>query len=781
MRFKNNEMSEEDVKIKFINPIIEKKGWIIGENLWTEYSFNRGKIEIFPNGKNHRSKAKRLDYFLFFKDIPLAVIEAKKNVKSAISGIQQAINYAELLDCHLAYSTNGNEFIEFDRTTGKQRKLKMDDFPSVDQLVNRYKKINNLSQEDWKVVSTKNYYSQGSNEARYYQNNVINKVVQEVTKGEKKRFMFVMATGTGKTFVAFQIMYKLLKNNIKKKVLFLADRNILIDQSMTGDFKSLSKKMVKIDQQLLSSPEKINSYEVYLSLYQQLMGKNKEEHFKKFDKNFFDLIIIDEAHRGSVKEDGNWREILKYFESATQIGMTATPKDDTMGSNFDYFGEPIYIYSLKQGIEDGFLAPYKVKRVNLDIDVTGYRPEKDKLDVYGKPIEDRLYTQKDYDKKLIIDPRTEAVAKYVSDFLKETNNRYEKTIFFCKDIDHAERLAQELRNQNSDIVKNESRYVMKITGDDEEGKDQLDNFIDPDEKFPTLVTTSKLLTTGVNIKTCKFIVIDSNIESMTEFKQIIGRGTRISEKHNKYFFTIIDFRNVTDKFADPDFDGASINNTPISRNKIIADPIDYSSVFACGIEPNTSAIFNEQKYRINDVEVKVLNEQIQIIGQDGKLRTVSLVDYTKETFLKEYATLSDFFTRWNREERKNAILKELEEKNINIELLRKKNKNYQDLDEFDLLLQIAYNKKPLTKKQRIQKLKDSNFLEHYESKVRQILDILIQKYLDGGIKEIEDIQVLRTKEFENIASLTEIINMFGGKSHYIEVVRSLSKQIYSDY
>ncbi|UTW26513.1 EcoAI/FtnUII family type I restriction enzme subunit R [Mycoplasmopsis bovis] len=566
-------------------------------------------------------------------------------------------------------------------------------------------------------------------------------------------------------------------------LVYSADRNILVDQSMAGDFRFLQKKMVKVDQKLLSSKEKLNSYEVYLSLYQQLLGQNKEEYYKKFDRDFFDLIIVDEAHRGSVKEDSNWRDILEYFESATQLGMTATPKNDADGSNHEYFGEPVYTYSLKQGIEDGFLAPYTVKRINLDIDLTGYRPEKNETDIYDNLIEDKIYTQKEYDKKLIIDNRTEIVAKYVSDFLKETNNRYAKTIFFCQDTNHADRLAQELRNQNQDIVKNESRYVMRITGDDDEGKAQLDNFIDPNSKFPTLVTTSKLLTTGVNVRTCKFIVIDSNIQSMTEFKQIIGRGTRISEKHNKQFFTIIDFRSVTNKFADPDFDGDNANIVSISKDKINIDPVDYNeaSMLVCDQPPIDSKSYSDKRYRINNVDVNVINEQIQFIDENGQLITTSLIDYTKRTILGEYATLSNFLTRWKKEDRKNVILEELEKKGINIEDLRKKNKNYKDLDEFDLLLQIAYNKEPLTKKQRIQNLKDSNFLQNYQSPVKEVLEILIAKYLDGGIKEIEDIQILRTKEFEKIATTTEIIRMFGGKSHYLEIVKSLSKQIYSDY
>ncbi|TKA59073.1 Type I restriction modification system endonuclease (R) subunit, HsdR [Mycoplasmopsis bovis 8790] len=779
---KKSEMSEEDIKIKFINPIIEKKGWEIGKNYRTEYRFTDGQIQVLPNRETKRSKNKIADYYLYYKNIPLAVIEVKKNTKSPSDGIQQAIGYAEALKCYFVYSTNGDSFIEFDKTTGIQREIKLDEFPTVDVLIDRYKEVSNIDDKEWNVLSTPNYYAPGFNEARYYQNNVINKVVLEVARG-KKRLMFVMATGTGKTFVAFQIIYKLLTKKIKKRILFLADRNILVDQSMVGDFRFLQKRMVKVDSKLLSSKEKINSYEVYLSLYQQLLGQNKEEHYRKFDKDFFDLIIIDEAHRGSVKEDSNWKDILEYFQSATQIGMTATPKDDADGSNFKYFGEPIYVYSLKQGIEDGFLAPYTVKKINLDIDLTGYRPEENEVDKYGNLIEDRIYTQKDYDNKLIIDNRTEIVAKYVSDFLKKTNNRYEKTIFFCQGIDHADRLAKELRNQNQDIVKNETRYVMKITGDDLEGKAQLDNFIDPDSKFPTLVTTSKLLTTGVNVKTCKFIVIDSNIQSMTEFKQIIGRGTRISEQHNKHFFTIIDFRSVTNKFADPEFDGNSTNIAKITKDKIDIDPIDYnpSTTFVCGTEPTDQISFSEKKYWIDNVKVSVINEQNQIIDEHGKLITTSLIDYTEKTFLGEYATLNDFLTRWNKEDRKNVILEELEKKGINIDILREINKNYKDLDEFDLLLQIAYNKEPLTKKQRIQKLKDSNFLQNYQDKAKEVLEILIEKYLDGGIGEIEDIKILRTKEFENIASLTEIINMFGGKSNYMKVIRSLATQIYSDY
>ncbi|MEJ3550255.1 DEAD/DEAH box helicase family protein [Ureaplasma parvum] len=776
-----NQMSEEDIKNNYINPALQNKGWEMGEHILLEKCFTDGRIDV-RGEKAFRQKRKYTDYLLHYnKSKPLAVIEAKKNTNNVGSGIQQAIEYAEILDVPFAYSSNGDGFLEHDMITGLEKEFSINEFPTREELWIRYQNEANLSEKEKEIINIPYHYEMGSKKPRYYQKIAINKTVEAVAKGDK-RIMFVMATGTGKTFVAFQIIHRLMKSKLIKKVLFLADRNILVDQTMIGDFRSFGNKMVKIDQKLLSKTEIINSYEIYLALYQQLVGNNDEEsQYKKFGKDFFDLIIVDEAHRGSASEESNWRRILDYFSSATQIGMTATPKEDKNTSNSKYFGKPIYTYSLKQGIEDGFLAPYRVIKVNMDIDIEGYRPEKGKIDIHGEQIPDKIYDKKDFDKVLIVDDRTKKVASYVTNYLKSRNSRFEKTIFFCENIDHAERMRQALNNENSDLVAKNPKYIMRITGDNQEGKEQLDNFVDPDSKYPSLVTTSKLLTTGVNIKTCKLIVLDSNIGSMTEFKQIIGRGTRIDSSRGKDFFTIIDFRNVTSLFADPNFDGEPV--------VIIDSENEYEDKYKHSIISSKSNIVDsiiesskdQIKYRVNDKEVKIINDQIQVIGTDGKLIIEDLTDYTRKNILGEYATLNDFSNAWKSRSKKD-ILKELNRQGVFLKEIRTFEKiNSKEMDDFDLILMIAYQQPPLTKIERINNVKKRGFLYKYSKEAQKVLEALLNKYLDTSIVDIESIKILKTPEFEKFGGLNKIINeTFGNKNLYEQAIIELQNEIYKN-
>lgn len=765
------QMTEEDIKVRYITPALHRSGWEKDDILF-EKSFTDGQI-VVRGEKAKRKKRKFADYLLHYSNNnPIAVVEAKDNKHSIGSGIQQAIKYAEILDVPFAYSSNGDGFVEHDRTTGKEKQISIDEFPSKEELWNRYVNQNHISSTQKKIIDTPYYYEFGAKNPRYYQRIAINKTVDAVAQG-KTRIMFVLATGTGKTYTAFQIIHRLMKSGLKKRILFLADRNILVDQTLINDFRPFGNRMIKIDKNLLNKPETINSYEVYLGIYQQLMGEDgTESHYEKFGEDFFDLIIIDEAHRGSAKEESNWRRILKYFNSATQIGMTATPKEDASISNARYFGLPVYTYSLKQGIEDGFLAPYRVIRVNVDIDIDGYRPEQGKIDANGEVIDDRIYNRKDFDKNIIIDDRTKKIAKYVSDYLKERNSRFEKSIFFCVDIDHAERMRQALVNENADLVQKDSRYVMRITGDELEGKSQLDNFIDPESKYPTLVTTSKLLTTGVDAKTCKIIVLDSNIGSMTEFKQIIGRGTRLDPERGKEFFTIIDFRSVTNLFADPEFDG---------------DPVEVIIDIPSVKHNETPRNFDEEKivetkpkYVVNDKEVRIVNDQVQVIGTDGKLITESLTDYTKKNMLGTYATLSDFIQAWSNAEKKKVILEELEDRGVFLEDIRIQEQIWSnEIDDFDLLLQLAYGQKPLTKAERVNNVKKRGYLYKYTEEAREVLETLLDKYMDEGIVDVEDTSVLKLPEFDRFGGMVYIIQKFGNKQQYTQAVKELTNELYT--
>lgn len=773
---KKSEMTEEDIKMKYINPAIEKSGWDINRNVKFEYCFTDGRIIVRGN-KTKRGDKKKADYLLYYlPNIPIAVIEAKDNNHSVGDGMQQAIEYANVLDVPFAYSSNGDGFLEHDMRAGKERELKMNEFPSPEELWKRYKGIINISEEQEKLITEPYYFNMGDKTPRYYQVIAINKTIEAIAKG-KNRILIVMATGTGKTYTAFQIIHRLWQSKNKRKILYLADRNILIDQTMQQDFKPFSKYMTKIEGKRLDS-----SYEIYMSLYQQLAGEDNKEPFREFKPDFFDLIIVDECHRGSAKDDSLWRKILEYFSSATQIGMTATPKETEEVSTISYFGKPVYIYSLKQGIEDGFLAPFKVLRIGLNKDLEGYRPTEGKKDIYGNEIEDKIYDIKDFDKSIIIDNRTKVVAKRITEFLKEID-RFAKTIVFCVDIEHAERMRQALINENSDMVREDSRYIMRITGDNEEGKKQLDYFIDAESKYPVIVTTSKLLTTGVDCKTCRLIVLDNNINSMTEFKQIIGRGTRIQVEYKKEYFTIMDFRNASKHFADSEFDGEPIQIKEISENEPIADEtkeeIDEYGDMDFGDFKSAYEIDGDKKYkyRVNDIEIKILSETVQYIGANGKLITENIIDYSKKNILGEYATLESFINAWNKEDRKRAIIEELQNKGVLLEELRKNVKD-KDIDDFDLICHIAYDKKPLTKKERAKGVKESGYLYKYEGLAREIINALLDKYMDDGIEDIEDIKILKNNPFQKFGDLVKITSLFGGKEGYIKAVKDLENQIY---
>src|SRR5699024_6871270 len=649
-----------------------------------------------------RGSKKRADYLLSYKNnLPLAIIEAKDNKHSVGAGLQQAIDYAKHLDVPYVYSSNGDAFVEQNLLTGEVKEILLDDFPSPERLYQRFKQDKGITNTEEKAMLEPYYYIPGYKQPRYYQRVAINRTVDAVASG-RDRALLVSATGTGKTFMAFQIIHRLWKSGMKKRILFLADRNVLVDQTMTGDFKPFEGSMTKVQNRNLDS-----SYEIYLALYQQLVGDEGEEAFRQFQPNFFDLIVIDECHRGSAKEESAWRKVLDYFSEATHIGCTATPIETEEASSITYFGEPIYEYSLKQGIDDGFLAPYKVIRIGLDKDLEGYRPEAGKTDKYGNIIEDREYNVKDFDRKLVIDDRTKAVARKVTEFLKN-KNRFSKTIVFCVDVEHAERMRQALINENKDLYKEDHRYVMRITGDNDEGKAQLENFIDEESTYPVVAVTSKLMTTGVDAKMCELIVLENNINSMTEFKQIIGRGTRLLEEYGKTYFTIMDFRNVSRLFADPEFDGAPEVVMDIGDDEPVFDPEPEDSPDDDGSTDEWGEIITDppvdfpptsgdeddeepRKYYVGDVPVKVMSERVQYMDRDGKLITESLIDYTKKNIIEQYAKLDDFLQSWTQAERKQAILDELEDNGVFLEAVREEI-GREDLDDFDLICHLAYDK-----------------------------------------------------------------------------------------
>lgn len=777
------QMSEEDIKLQYITPAIMAK-WDI-KKITMETNITDGKINLKGNFIT-REKPKRADYVLYLNpNNPIAIVEAKDNKHSISHGLQQAMAYASMLDIPFAYSSNGDGFFEHDFLTGKERELDLDEFPTEEELYCRYKNgANNgegLSENQEKMIQQPYYSSQKTYPPRYYQRIAINRTVDAISMG-KDRLLLVMATGTGKTYTAFQIVYRLLKSGMKSKILYLADRNNLVDQSIQQDFAPLEKVIHKVNFSKDDSST-ITSYQVYFSLYQQLAGGNddQEEDINNtilklkqlFRPDFFDLIIVDECHRGSAKKESNWRKILEYFASATQIGMTATPKETKYISNIDYFGEPIYTYSLKEGIEDGFLAPFKVINVMTDIG-EGWRPRKGQCDIYGNEIEDRIYTNSDYDYNIIIEDRIQQVAAEITNYLKSTD-RMAKTIVFCATEDAAERMRVALVNQNSDMVQKNPDYVVRITGSDTYGKSKLDYFISVREKYPVIATTSKLLSTGSDCKMTKLIVLDEMIGSMTEFKQIIGRGTRLREKEGKTHFVVMDFRNVSRLFADPDWDG------PIEMDEDFNPKSGSGKNTKPPVGPGPDPVDPKQPKPIvnrDGCQVKIVYKTVSVYDANGKLlRQESIIDYTKENILGAYASLDNFIRKWSAEEKKEKIRGLLREQGIDLETL-KEDQGMSDVDDFDFICHVAFDKKPLTRKEGAENVKKRDFLNKYSGAAREVLEALLDKYMNTGIYEIEKTEILKLDPFMKMGKPQKIASYFGGKDGYLKAVKELENAIY---
>lgn len=787
-------LSERDICTKYITPALEKAGWNKHTQFLEEVSFTDGRIYV--RGKlTARGERKRVDYILYYKpNIPIAIIEAKDNKHSVRAGLQQALNYARILDIPCVFSSNGDGFLFHDRTIKKgeiETEISLDNFPSPAQLWEKYKTYKGITTPAAEKIAAQDYFFDGTKRTpRYYQQIAINRTVEAIANGQD-RILLVMATGTGKTYTAFQIIHRLWKSGTKKRILFLADRNALLTQTRKGDFKHFKDKMTVIKHREIDK-----SYEIYLALYQGLTGADEQANaYKQFSSEFFDLIIIDECHRGSANEDSQWREILTYFKKATHIGLTATPKETNETSNIDYFGKPIYTYSLKQGIDDGFLAPYMVVRIGLNIDLEGWRPPKGFKDKYGNEVEDRIYNRTDFDRNIVVDERRKLVAQKVSEFLKGYD-RFAKTIYFCCDIEHAENMTSLLRNENADLANANYKYVMQITGDNDEGKKELDNFIRPQETYPVIATTSELMTTGIDAQTCKVIVLDSEIKSMTKFKQIIGRGTRINEEYGKMYFTILDFRNITDLFADKAFDGEPVIQKTLSEeddlseiidneedeNTIIDDitgkEVDFKGTPTTYRLPIMVSKINESKAKIyvNGIDVSVLVSRELHFDKDGKPITTSLKDHTKEIIQEKFASLDDFLNKWTNTNKKTAIISELTEQGIMVDALQEAVDKEVDL--FDLICHIAYDMPPLTRKERANNVKKRNYFTKYGEQARKVLETLLDKYADEGIINIESIGILRVSPFDTIGSPTEIIDDFGGKSKYLEAIKELENELY---
>ncbi|ENX34411.1 hypothetical protein F889_01693 [Acinetobacter colistiniresistens] len=785
-------LSERDICSKFINPALEQAGWT-AHQIREEVTFTNGQIMV--RGKLHtRGERKRADYVLYYKkNIPLAIIEAKDNNHSLGAGMQQALAYADCLQVPFVFSSNGDGFLFHDQTGlfGKvEQELGLDEFPSPERLWKLYEQYNGLTSPESKQIVEYPYYDDGSGRIpRYYQVNAINKTIEAIARGQN-RILLVMATGTGKTYTAFQIIWRLWKAGAKKRILFLADRNILVDQTKNKDFKPFGQHMTKISNRMIDK-----SYEIYLSLYQAVTGSEEEKNiYKQFTPEFFDLIVIDECHRGSAKEDSSWREILEYFSSATHVGLTATPKETKDTSNITYFGDPVYTYTLKQGIQDGFLAPYKVVRIDLDKDLQGWRPEKGKKDQNGNEITDRIYNLKDMDKGLVLKSRTELVAQKITEFLVNTDP-YAKTIVFCDDIDHAERMRQALVNLNPERIKENRKFVMRITGDDKEGKAELDNFINPEERYPVIATTSKLMTTGVDSETCKLIVLDQHIKSMTEFKQMIGRGTRINEEFGKTWFTIMDFKKATELFSDPAFDGEPVVIYEPKPDEPVVPP-DEPDIEDEGDETDypdddstTGGTFGGEdigggdgepprKFYVNDVAVNVIGERVQFYDNDGKLVTESLKDYTRQHILKDYESLDVFLRKWKGTDKKSLIIDEFKKQGVIFEALE--DEVGKDFDPFDMICHIAFDQPALTKKERANNVRKRNYFTKYNDQARQVLDALLDKYADQGIEPIEDVKILQIPPFNQMGSIIEIIQSFGSVEAYTNALKELGDHLYDD-
>lgn len=767
------ELTEEDIKLKYITPALQSADWDIKNQIRCEYYYTAGKINVRENVAQ-RGKGKKVDYLLSYKsNLPIAIVEAKDNKVPIAHGIQQGIDYAYDLDIPFAYSSNGDGFFEHDMITGEERELKLEEFPTPKQLWERYLKEKEINPEQESLITEPYYFMDINKTPRYYQRIAINKTIEAISKGQK-RILLVMATGTGKTFTAFQIIHRLHKSGKMKKILYLADRNVLIDQTMQNDFKPFQKVMTKIEHRNMDS-----SYEIYMSLYHQLRS-NEEEVYKQFKPDFFDLIIVDECHRSSAKDDSNWHEILTYFSGATQIGMTATPKETVDVSNITYFGEPIYTYSLKQGIEDGFLAPYKVVRVSLDRDLEGYRPERGKLDEDGYEVEDKEYTMHDFDRTIVIDERTKVVAKRIAEYMKSTD-RMARAIVFCVDTEHALRMRNALAEENRDLMQLNPNYVVRITSNDVVGKAKLDDFIDSNTIYPVIATTSKLLSTGVDTKTVKLIVLDVEIQSMTEFKQIIGRGTRLLPNKGKEYFTIMDFRNNSEKFADPNFNGPA---------EVVLD-VDGGN----GQEPKTGKDFGitdttikppisgdvedgqSKKVYINNVPVSIINETVKYYDADGRLITESIVEYSGRNLKRVYERYEDFEQEWYRADSKKDFLNHLFNEGVMIDALYDKAND--NIDIFDILSNMAYGVEVVSKEDRIEKVKNSNLINEYNDSQKSVINELLETYKNQDVLELENIRTLEVKNFNKFGGLVPIVNLFGGKDKYLNVISNIEKALYS--
>ena len=802
------DLSERDICSKFIGPAVKRAGWDGMTQIREEVAFTKGRIIV--RGKLvTRGKAKRADYILYYKpNIPIAIIEAKDNNHSVGDGMQQALDYAVTLNIPFVFSSNGDGFVFHDRTglsSEKEASLSLDQFPTPKQLWSKYCKWKGITADEEEII-LQDYFDDGSGKApRYYQSNAINASIEAIAKGQN-RVLLVMATGTGKTYTAFQIIWRLWKAGRKKRILFLADRNVLVDQTMVNDFRPFGPAMAKlstgaktieredgtdVDLTLaLDKKRRIDTaYEVYLGLYQAITGpEDRQKLFREFSPGFFDLIVIDECHRGSAAEDAAWREILDHFSSATQIGLTATPKETKYVSNIHYFGKPVYTYSLKQGIEDGFLAPYKVIKVHIDVDVHGYRPERGDTDREGNEIEDRIYNTKDFDRTLVIDDRTKLVAKKVSDFLKESGDRFQKTIVFCVDEEHAARMRQALVNENKDLCNENHRYVMRITGSDTEGQAQLGNFIDPEAKYPVLVTTSRLLSTGVDAQTCRLIVLDRTVGSMTEFKQIVGRGTRVHEDTKKFYFTLIDFRGATNHFADPDFDGEPVQIYEPGENDPMTPPDEPPSEDmpptpgedeVVVVQPDISINTEPEKRRkvyVDGVGATIVAERVEYIDENGKLITESLRDFTKKALRKRFASLDNFLKRWNATERKQAIIEELENEGLSLEPLAEE--AGRDLDPFDLICHLVFDRPALTRRERADNVRKRDIFTKYGPQARAVLEALLQKYQDQGVIDLGDPRILQIPPLDTMGTPLQLIKEFGTRSDFMFAVNEMQSALY---
>lgn len=763
-------LSEMDIRTKFITPAIVSAGWSSFSQMREEYKVTNGRI--IARGKVCKREAPlKADYVLFYKpNKPIAVIEAKDNNHTMADGMQQALQYADMMDIPFVFSSNGDGFVfhnKFITEGSAEINLALDEFPSPETLWEMYHEQNHISPVQDTIIDEPYYSDNPDKQPRYYQMNAVNRTVEAIANGQN-RVLLVMATGTGKTYTAFQIIWRLWKAGLKKRILFLADRTALIAQTFTNDFAPFKDKMTWVTKQNIDT-----AHEIYLALYQGLTGEDADTNslFEQFSPGFFDLVVVDECHRGSAKADSQWREVLEYFSSATQVGLTATPKETNTVSNIDYFGEPIYTYSLKQGIYDGFLAPYRVIRVFFDKDIEGFVPYEGQLDDNGEVIDNRVYNTTDFDKNLVLEKRTKLVAKTVSDYLKKHDCRMDKTIFFCVDQEHADRMRQALVNENADMCAVDSRYVMRITANDEAGVKQLDNFKNVEKEYPVLVTTSKLLSTGVDVQTVKFIVLDSNIRSMTEFKQIIGRGTRVREDLGKMYFTIFDFRDVTRLFHDPDFDGPIEQQDDFQPNKPGEGPKSPPKITSPERE-------RRQKYVLGDTQVSVSQKHVQYLDKNGHLITERLIDYTKRNVLSQYAEMNDFLNAWNAADRKQAIIDELEKHGVFFDDLC--DEVGKDLDPFDLILHIVFDQPPLTRKERAENVRKRNYFTKYGKQAAEILDALLTKYADSGLSDLENVDVLKVDPIKQYGTQVYIVNtIFGGIAKFREAIRELERAIYA--